>query len=393
VAENPVDDGPSDGSVAASPTETAGCPETFGPPTLVDAAASGGEDPDRSITLGPQPVTSAAVTADYRFEGSLESSVGTAPGLVELPPEQSVFSDEQAALGPGHTALRFTQGDGLSLAPTAGTVESESYTIEMLFSLHELEGWRKLVDLENGSDDTGLYSFDGCLSFFDTAVATEVAIERNAYAHVVLTRDASATVVGYVDGIRQFAFHDRDGLAAIDSNTLRFFVDDTVTGAEESGGAVARIRLYDGPLTANEVAGLACAELPDASCSLTWLEYIAEADAICQATGERYFAATTGLDFEEIEDLAVWSAAAARHSEEALAELYTLPPPRTEQARLLKFYSILERQTDVLRRQAAAAAAGAAARVERLGRRRVELTHEKDSVMFSLQRCPVPLPA
>jgi hypothetical protein len=65
-------------------------------------------------------------------------------------------------------------------------------------------------------------------------------------------------VAGYVDGVRQFAFQDGDGLAEIASDTLRFFVDDSETRREYSEGAVTRIRLYDRALTANEVAALAC---------------------------------------------------------------------------------------------------------------------------------------
>ena len=391
--ETPGDDEVDDTStprVQPDPVGT-GCP---GPGAdAIPLAEPGGGRSNRAIVLGPQPVTSAAVTADYRFQGSLASSVGTAPDLVELSPG-SVFSDEQAALGLNHSALRFPQSDGLSLAPTAGIIDSGDYTIELLFSLHLIEGWRKLVDFKNSSDDSGLYSFDGCLSFFDTAAASHVAIERYAYTHVVLTRDASTTVVGYVDGVRQFAFRDGDGLAVIDpKDPLRFFVDDTVTGTEDSGGAVARIRLYDGPLTGNEVAGLTCAELPDATCSLAWPDYITKADAICRETGNRFFATVDGLDLEEPDDLARWSEAAAGFSEEALAELYALPPPEAERDRLMDFYSVLEDQTDVLRRIAAAASIGAAARAERLARERIELTHRKDSIVFSLQSCPILLPA
>ena len=44
----------------------------------------------------------------------------------------------------------------------------------------------------------------------------------------------------------------------IDANdTLRLFSDDTVTANEDSGGAVSRIRLYEGPLSASDVAALA----------------------------------------------------------------------------------------------------------------------------------------
>jgi hypothetical protein len=57
-------------------------------------------------------------------------------------------------------------------------------------------------------------------------------------------------------------FRDTPALAEIASETLRFFVDDSVTGGDEySSGAVSQIRLYDRPLSANEVAALACAEI------------------------------------------------------------------------------------------------------------------------------------
>ena len=79
---------------------------------------------------------------------------------------------------------------------------------------------------------------------------------------VVLTRDPTDRVVGYVNGIRQFAFDDRGGLAKVSGRkTLRFFVDDVTTTAGDSSGAVSQIRLFDQALTANEVALLACTEL------------------------------------------------------------------------------------------------------------------------------------
>jgi hypothetical protein len=78
---------------------------------------------------------------------------------------------------------------------------------------------------------------------------------------VVLTRDSTDRVVGYVNGVRQFAFADRRGLAEVSrKETLRFFVDDLRTTGEYSSGTVSQIRLFDRSLTANEVALLACTE-------------------------------------------------------------------------------------------------------------------------------------
>jgi hypothetical protein len=394
VPETPVGDGTSGTSTAALPTQPDGCsdepaaPAELEPPA--EAQAPGGEAP---VALGSEPSVAADVTADYRFQNSLASSVGTVPDLVEIGHGSSGFVDE-AVLGYTRTVLRFARGSGLSLAPTAGVIDSRVYTVELLFHLDRLGGYRKIIDFKKGSSDNGLYSLDGCLNFFDAALASRATIEVDAYVHLVLTRDASARVVGYVDGVRRFSFRDTGELAVIDANdTLLFFRDDSVTASEYSGGALSRIRLYDGSLTWNEVAALACAQLTGTICELTRAEYIAQADAICKAATDRFDEAVPGLDATDLEVTAAWSLAAARFSEEALAELRALPPPKAHRARLNEFYSLLEQQTDVLRQAAAAASAGDTARVGTLELERIRLTHQKDALEPGLQWCPVSLPA
>jgi hypothetical protein len=195
----------------------------------------------------------------------------------------------------------------------------------------------------------------------------------------VLTRDASATVVGYVEGVRQISFSDVGGLAIVDANdTLRFFTDDSTTdGEEDSGGTVSRIRLYDGPLTGNEVAGLACEEFGGAKCALSRAEYAAEADAICQAATSRFDAVVRRLDPGDVQDLTAFSEAAIRSSEDALAVLYALPPPEADRALLEGDYRLRERELGFLRRIAVAASAGDAALAESLSTERIDLTHQR----------------
>ncbi|HJY32018.1 MAG TPA: LamG-like jellyroll fold domain-containing protein [Actinomycetota bacterium] len=199
-----------------------------------------------------------AAAADYRFHGSLGSRVGAAPDLVEIGEGTIAFTDEGMI---GRSVLSFARGDGLSLTPPS-VIEGTEYTIEVLFRFDRVDGYRKIIDFRDGSDDSGLYVLDGCLNFYPRRPHASFAIEADSYVQVVLSRDSSARVVGYVDGIRQFAFRDTDVLAEIASQTLRFFVDDSVTeGEESSSGAVSQIRLYDRPLTASQVAALACAEI------------------------------------------------------------------------------------------------------------------------------------
>jgi Concanavalin A-like lectin/glucanases superfamily len=206
-----------------------------------------------------EAVTVPAATADYRFQGSLGSRGAAVPDLVEIGEGTSAFTDEGMI---GRAVLSFAQGSGLSLSPTTGVIEGTEYTIELLFRFDRLDGYRKIIDFKEGTDDDGLYVLDGCLNFYPRHPRAAIPIEADSYVQVVLTRDPSSFVVGYVDGIRQFAFRDAAALAEIASETLRFFVDDSITGGDEySSGAVSQIRLYDRPLTANEVAALACAEI------------------------------------------------------------------------------------------------------------------------------------
>jgi hypothetical protein len=198
-------------------------------------------------------------TADYYFQGSLESSLGTAPDLVEVDRGNSVFTVDGKT---GSTVLRFGGGRGLALAPTTRVIGSSGYTIEILFRFDLVAGYRKIIDFGGGAADAGLYLLDGCLTFFPKPQDALTRIDPDTYVQVVLTRDAADRVVGYVNGVRQFEFDDRGGLAEVGgTDGLRFFVDDATTGSEYSSGAVSQIRLFDLALTANEVAALACTEI------------------------------------------------------------------------------------------------------------------------------------
>jgi concanavalin A-like lectin/glucanase superfamily protein len=215
---------------------------------------------DATTPAAPEPTEAVpAATADYYFQSTLESSLGTAPDLVQVERGSSVFTVDG---GTGTTVLRFAVGGGLALAPTTRVVGSSEYTIEVLFRLDLLAGYRKIIDFSEGASDAGLYLLDGCLTFFPREQDALTRIGSDSYVQIVLTRDAADRVVGYVDGVRQFTFNDRDGLAKVGgSDGLRFFVDDATTIGEHSSGSVSQIRLFDQALTANEVALLACTEL------------------------------------------------------------------------------------------------------------------------------------
>jgi CubicO group peptidase (beta-lactamase class C family) len=207
-----------------------------------------------------QATGSAEVTADYRLENTMADSVGTAAELSAIGADATRFVDE-AVLGQVRPVLTFDRGSGLALTPASSAMGSE-YTIELLFRFDRLDGWAKIVDFSDAQEDSGLYSLDGRMDFYPITNGFGALLDADSYAHVVLTRDATDTVVAYVNGSRQLSFHDPGDIAVIDAHdTLRLFSDDNVTPNEDSAGGVSRIRLYDGALTARDVAALA-AELP-----------------------------------------------------------------------------------------------------------------------------------
>jgi hypothetical protein len=254
AVETPASAGSPSIATTVAPPEVAGCPSVAGPSEL--------QAPRRAA-----PSVAAPMTADYRFEHSLESAVGTAPDLVEIGRGSSGFTDE-GAVRPRDEVLTFGGGRGLSLAPATEVIEGGDYTIELVFRSCRLDGYRKIIDFKSGSSDRGLYSLDGSLDFYPRAPASRTTIDAGAFVEVVLTRDTSSRVVAYLDGIRQFSFLDRGGRALVgEEDTLLFFRDDSTTNGEEfSAGAVSRIRLFEVAISGDEVARLACSELAIQTC-------------------------------------------------------------------------------------------------------------------------------
>jgi len=205
-----------------------------------------------SVAVTDLSSSSATLQADYQFQNTRDSSVGSPPALTDL--GTNSFSSATVD-GTSTTVLAFSQNNGLSLSSTTGVTPNSTYSIVMLLSFQQTSGYRRLADFKNGSSDYGLYAVSGALSFYPSASAGSASITANTYVQVVITRDASGTVTGYVDGVQQIQFSDSNSVGVIDSNnTLRFFRDDG--SSEASAGSVARIRIYGGALTATQVAAL-----------------------------------------------------------------------------------------------------------------------------------------
>jgi len=234
------------------------------------------------LALFARARAAATLAADYQVQNTYASSVGTIGPLTVVGSADDVsFTNDVDVDGNTQTVLS-TEINGESMpddgggvqAQTAGFISSDDYSVVLLadFNLQPDLLATKVFDFQNLSSDDGLYINDatGLLYFNGVAAATGgTPAVSGTYTQIVLTRDgATGEVSVYQDGSLAFDFDDSSDLAVLgdsvspSSNAYLtvFKDDDTGVGSgvtdETSVGDIARLRLYDGVLTAGQVAAL-----------------------------------------------------------------------------------------------------------------------------------------
>jgi hypothetical protein len=205
------------------------------------------------FALTATEASAATLKADYRFQNTLASSVGTAPPLVSEG-AGGAFTTETVSGSP-RTVWAFASRGGLRLNNVSSVLPNVSdYSIVAYFNFDAITGYRKIVDYRDLGSDNGLYDLDSSLNFYPFVTGPPGQIPADTYVNVVLTRDAAGNVKGCVDGTPAFQFTDSNNDAVANVNdVLHFFIDDPITGGnEQSSGAVARLRLYSGAVGTGE---------------------------------------------------------------------------------------------------------------------------------------------
>ncbi len=193
-----------------------------------------------AIALATIPAN-AAVIGDFRLDGNLTNAAGGA----------LTIANNGGTLGA--TGINF----GANKGPTiSGFSNPANYSIETTFRFDVTSGYRRILNLLNGSSDTGLYNLNGRLNFYNLTTSASVAFAPNQMSTVVFTRDMAGNAVGYVNGAALISFNNAALTNIGFANVLHLFVDDNAVGGEASPGFVDYIRVYDTALTANQVAGL-----------------------------------------------------------------------------------------------------------------------------------------
>jgi hypothetical protein len=184
----------------------------------------------------------------FEFSGHARDDVG---GLAMIEGANAHY----LGMGLSQGGMRFAANQGPTVS--GAFANSGVYSLEMHFSLDQVNGYRRLVDFKNGKDDSGLYLNNGDLRFFGPLQDVNTNYQAGQMLHVVLTRDAGKVVRGYGQGVELFSFNDASGhdfaVFGGPGGIARFFRDNTT---EASSGFVDFIRLYDRVLTGTEVTAL-----------------------------------------------------------------------------------------------------------------------------------------
>ncbi|MGI9086230.1 MAG: PEP-CTERM sorting domain-containing protein [Chthoniobacterales bacterium] len=241
-----------------------------------------------AIAFCAAPLSAATLQGDYQLQDVYTSS---APPIGPLVPT-GVISDQMfgndTVMGVNQRVLQFTGvGDQHGVqTQTNPFVSSSDYSLVLLasFTLSPTGAVAtKVFDFQNLSMDAGLYidSTTGLLSFngvMPTPPIGGTPVVSGQYTQVVLTRDGMTGLVSvYQAGVLAFSFSDTSNLAVLGDATasgnsfLTVFSDDNAnvggTTTESTIGNVARLRLYNGALTASEVMGLDTTVVPEPA---TW---------------------------------------------------------------------------------------------------------------------------
>jgi hypothetical protein len=190
----------------------------------------------------------AALTADYRFQGNLNDS---------LPGGSALISNGGTV---GATTYDFSYGQGLFGSGILANGGDWSLVIRFLFT--ENSGFNKFVDFKNRGSDCGEY-VSPTIGFFCMTGSVGPVFATDIFHDVVLTRDGGTSAYNaYLDGSLVFSAVDTtNAIFDVNNGTMYFMGDDLVAGnTENSPGSVDRIRIYDGALTGAEVSQLDLSE-------------------------------------------------------------------------------------------------------------------------------------
>jgi hypothetical protein len=222
--------------------------------------------------------------ADYQLQDVYSSSAGAIGPLTQTGDPSNLQFVPDTVNGHAQQVLQVANNfNGTTVTPAgvqsqvAPFVNPANYSAVLLSSFTIAPtntGITKVMDFRNLSSDAGLYVNDltGLLGFYDGNAMVlgtgSSPVVSGEYVQIVLTRDSATDLVTvYANGVAQFSFTDSTGFAVLGDASvtgdafLTLYQDDgTGLGGgvvpEATLGNIARLRLYDGVLSAEQVSAL-----------------------------------------------------------------------------------------------------------------------------------------
>jgi Concanavalin A-like lectin/glucanases superfamily len=214
------------------------------------------------------PSYGASLMATYEFNNSFAANE---PGMAATNPVNPLGLNQfqtDSVFGQSENVYRFdgspafASNAGLQLN-TSGMIATNNYSVEMIFSLDTTSGYRRLVGVDDRTTDNGFYVLSDHLTVYPTGGSGPNLLTTTSYHHVILTVATDGTVSGYIDGLTDFSTVTSVMNITSPGQMLDFFLDDSVVQGEYSSGSIARLRIYDGALTAPEALALFNSQVPE----------------------------------------------------------------------------------------------------------------------------------
>jgi len=202
-----------------------------------------------------------AQTATFHFDNSLAAEEAGVPSLVSVDPlgqngfeTATVFGETRPVFRWDGNASPVAQQAGLTF-DTAGLINPESYTLEMVFEFTQDTGsWRRIFDTTGRLADTGFYVEPGDRLQVYNDVTGSTNFTTNEFHYIAMTV-ANDSVKAYFDG--NLELNSPTDKLNIQDSIVSFFIDNNLGGpaqAEFADGRVAFIRLTNGALGDEDIA-------------------------------------------------------------------------------------------------------------------------------------------
>jgi len=195
----------------------------------------------------------------YYFDGNLDNSSGPGFGMIAVdsnsPYSPSDYSIE-SVFGTSKKVLNLTARQGLNVDVSA-IGDHSSYTLVMDVRSEEIYSYNKLMSLDGGDSDSGVYFKSYAVNFYPLGSGS-ATLTANEWVRVALSYDRTNMNLYYGDpNAFTLAVSGSANAYYTLSDTLQFLTDDAHTSyAENYPLQVSALWIFDTPMALEDVGDL-----------------------------------------------------------------------------------------------------------------------------------------